>query len=57
MFCAGLELRLFLFHLLIQTVSNTPHTVPAMNATSEEIAAVMVAVTAVDAVVASGVAA
>ena len=56
-FGAGLEPCLFLFHLLMQTVSNTPHTVPAMNATSEEIAAVMVAVTAVDAVVASGVAA
>ena len=58
MFGAGLKPRLFLFHLLIQTVSNTPHTVPVMNITSEEVTAVMATVAAVDsdgAVVASGV--
>ena len=37
-----------MFHLLMQTVSNTPHTVPAMNATSRQRTAVMAAVAAVD---------
>ena len=46
-FGAGLELRLFLFHLLMQTVSNT-HTVPAMNATSRQATTVIAAVAAVD---------
>ena len=42
----------------MQTVSNTPHRIPAMNATSEEITAVMAIIAAVDsdgAVVASGI--
>ena len=37
-----------MFHLLMQTVSYTPHTVPAMNATSEQTTAVMATVAAVD---------
>ena len=48
MFGAGLEPHLFLFHLLMQTVSNTPHTVPAMNVASEQTIVVMAAVAAVD---------
>jgi len=47
-FGAGLELCPFLFHLLMQTVSNTPHTVPAMNATSRQSTAVMAMTAAVD---------
>ena len=47
-FGADLELCLFLFHLLMQTVSNTPHTVPAMNVTSEQTAAVMAVTAAVE---------
>ena len=47
-FGAGLELRLFMFHLLMQTVSNTPHTVPAMNTTSEQTTAEMATAAAVE---------
>ena len=40
-FGAGLELCLFLFHLLMQTVVNAPHRAPVMNTTSEQTTAVM----------------
>ena len=47
-FGTGLELRLFLFHLLMQTVSNAPHTAPAMNTTSEQTTAEMATAVAVE---------
>ena len=47
-FGAGLELRPFLFHLLIQTVIKAPHRVPVMNATSRQTTAVMAAAADVD---------
>ena len=47
MFGAGLELRL-LFHLLMQTVINTPHRAPVMNVTSEQTTAVMAVAAAVE---------
>ena len=47
-FGAGLEPHPFWFHLLMQTVSNTPHTVPVMNITSEQTTAVMATAVAVD---------
>ena len=47
-FGAGLELCLFLFHLLMQTVVNAPHRAPAMNTTSEQTTAVMAMAAAIE---------
>ena len=47
-FGAGLELRLFLFHLLMQTVSKAPHRAPVMNTTSEQTTAVTATAVAVE---------
>ena len=48
MFGAGLELLPFLLHLLIQTVSNAPHTAPVMIVTNEQTTAVMATTAGVD---------